>query len=86
MKVKDVVKELLKYNQEADINVISKNTPYKFSFAYGTSEGCTKENCESVSLYLENEFNMDDIIDNCHCGNDNTEFGFCPTCDTGTRV
>lgn len=37
-------------------------------------------------IKLENEFNMDDIINNCHCGNDNTEFGFCPTCDTGTIV
>ena len=43
MKVKDVVRELLKYNQEADINVISNNKPYNFSFAYGTSEGCAKE-------------------------------------------
>lgn len=53
MKVKDAIKELLKYNQDADLSVVANNTPYDFSFAYGSSEGVTKKNCDSVSLYIE---------------------------------
>lgn len=48
MKVKELKKKLEEYNPEAQVSVVVNNTPLAFSIAFGTSEGCTKENCGDV--------------------------------------
>lgn len=51
MKVKEFIKKLKEFNPEADIDVVIKSTPFEeLEFYYGTSEGCTKKNCECVSI------------------------------------
>lgn len=58
MKLKELVKKLQEYNQEAEVNVIAHNKGYKFSLTYGGGDGVTKDNCESVAFYV------DDLNDN----------------------
>ena len=52
MKVKEVIAKLLEYNQEADFEIITDGSNLEFTFVHGTAEGCTKENCSMVGLYL----------------------------------
>lgn len=53
MKVKDLVEKLEQYNPEAEMNAIADNKRWSFTLAYGNSEGCKKENCETVSIYVD---------------------------------
>ncbi len=60
MKVKDLIKQLFDYNLDADISVVAHCREEDFSsdlliffIAYGDSEGVTKENCDTVSLYVD---------------------------------
>jgi hypothetical protein len=53
MKVKDLIRKLQEYNQEAETYVIAHNKGYQFSITYGGSDGATKESCESVSFYVD---------------------------------
>ena len=56
MKVKDLIITLLDYNMEAEVQILitSEDLPhnigYDFDLSYGSSEGCTKKNCEHVSF------------------------------------
>ena len=52
MKVKDLIKSLKEYNPEADVHVVVESKPMDFEICYGSSEGCTKENAEDVSLFV----------------------------------
>ena len=53
MKVKEMIKKLEQYNPDAEMAVVANNKNQKFSIAFGSSEGCTKENCSSVSIMLD---------------------------------
>lgn len=53
MKVKDLIKELLEFNQEAEISVIVYNCLESFTLTWGDSEGSTKKSCTSVGLYVD---------------------------------
>ena len=54
MKLKDLMKQLCGYNQEADVSVIVHNKREEFSLSCGGGDGCTKENCSSVGFYVDN--------------------------------
>ncbi len=53
MKVKDVIKELLEYNMDAELSVTAHCREFKFSIAYGGSEGVEKHNTKSVNFYVD---------------------------------
>jgi len=53
MKLKELIDQLSEFNPEADVNVIVDNYVYDFSLTWGMSEGSEKENCESVSFYVD---------------------------------
>lgn len=53
MKVREVIKELMDYNMDADVSVIAHNKEYKFSFSYGSSEDVQKHNADTVSFYVD---------------------------------
>ena len=53
MKVKELLEKLSEYNLEADISIVLNNSARDFEICYGTSEGCTKENCDEVNLYVK---------------------------------
>lgn len=55
MKVKDLIEELKKYNQEAELSVISDYKKQDFSITFGDSEGESKETATSVNFYLLNQ-------------------------------
>ena len=56
-KTRDVIKTLLDYNPDADVEVVINNKGYDFSFSWGSSDGVTKANCDIVSLFVD-EFNI----------------------------
>lgn len=53
MQVKELIIKLLDYNKEAKIDVIANNKSNEFSITFGSSEGCTKKNCDTVSFYVD---------------------------------
>lgn len=55
MKVKELIEKLKEFNPKADIDIIIDNMGYPFEIWYGTSEGVTKQNCESVSFARPDE-------------------------------
>ena len=52
MKVKELIEKLGEYNPEANFYVVVNNYPTDFEICYGTSEGCIKENCDSVDIMV----------------------------------
>ena len=52
MTVRELIKELLDYNQDAIVFVGDNlyNTP---ELTYGSAEGCTKKNCEDVGIHIK---------------------------------
>lgn len=61
MKVKDVIRELQNYNQEAEMSVIVNFKKYNFGLSFGSNEGVTRETANDVNFYV-NELNGDDEI------------------------
>ena len=56
MKVKELIKQLETYNQEAEVDVIAHNQQCDFTITYGGNEdgeGVTKNNTTSVSVYVD---------------------------------
>lgn len=53
MKVKEIIKELANYNPEAKIVVVAHCKQYNFSLSFGEAEGVEKENCQTVSFYVD---------------------------------
>jgi len=56
MKVRELIKQLETYNQEAEVDVIAHNQRCDFTIAYGSfgeGEGVTKNNTTSVSVYVD---------------------------------
>ena len=52
MKVRDVIKHLQGYNLDADFQIIDGSSPVSFEIAYGDSEDVSRENCETVKLFI----------------------------------
>ena len=53
MTVKDLITKLLDYNMNAEISVVAHYKQEEFTLSYGSSEGATKENCDTVSIYVD---------------------------------
>jgi hypothetical protein len=53
MKVKELVIKLSKYNQDAEFNIIVFNRVEEFTITFSGKDGCNKNNCNEVSLYLD---------------------------------
>jgi hypothetical protein len=53
MTVKQIRKKLEDYNEDAEFVVVVRNNPVEFEICFGNSEGVTKQNCESVCIYVE---------------------------------
>lgn len=52
MKVKELIEKLNTHNPEANFYVVVNSYPKEFEICCGYAEGCTKETCECVSLYV----------------------------------
>ena len=50
MTVRDLIKKLLDYNQDAQISPLANNKQQPFSVSYGGAEGCKKETCSFVYI------------------------------------
>ena len=53
MKLKDFLDRLSRYNLEADVKVVVGSESKEFEICYGSSEGCTPENCDSIDLFVD---------------------------------
>jgi hypothetical protein len=54
MKIRELIKQLETYNQEAKVDVIAHNQRCDFTITYGgDGEGVTKNNTTSVSVYVD---------------------------------
>lgn len=54
MKVNSLIEMLKEFNPEANVDIIVHNKGYeKFSLCWGDFEGCKKDNCDVVSLYID---------------------------------
>ena len=56
MTVKELIKELGTYNQEAEVDVIAHNKRWDFTPAFGgvnDGEGVTRDSTTAVSVYLD---------------------------------
>ena len=54
MKVKDLLKTLLDYNLEANINIVAHHKMHDFTISFGGGcEGETKADCKEVSFYVD---------------------------------
>ena len=53
MKVKELIRELLLCNLEAETAVIAHHKSYKYILSAGGSDGCDKMNCEQISFYVD---------------------------------
>lgn len=61
-KVSELIEKLGEFNQEADVDVIALNRKQEFSLCHGGYDGATKENCDSVSFYVD-ALNQSEAID-----------------------
>lgn len=53
MKVKELIEELDKYNQDADVKICVRGVPQEFEISYGVSENHTKLSCNCVTFIIE---------------------------------
>ena len=53
MKVYELIEKLNRYNPKANIGVCVNGIPKEFEICYGTSEGCTPANCDSVDFMVD---------------------------------
>jgi hypothetical protein len=51
MTVRELVNLLATYNPAAIVEVVVDNYPKPFKIYFGSSGGCTKKNCDVVSLF-----------------------------------
>lgn len=53
MTVKEIIDKLSEYNLEAKINIVVDGFDRPFTICFGSSEGVTKTNCETVDSSKE---------------------------------
>ncbi|MDC7248637.1 MAG: hypothetical protein PQJ49_01805 [Sphaerochaetaceae bacterium] len=63
--VQDLIDELVKYNPDAKVKVITNHQPHNFELTFGSSEGVTKETCEVVGIYVE-QTNKTEVHESIH--------------------
>jgi len=90
MKVRDVIKQLLDHNLDAEIGVIVHNKKEEFTLSFGGGDGATKESAGEVSFYVDSLNNQeaaktpptDDKIERCvrDCVYPNIGGGNCVNC------
>ena len=61
MTVKNLIKELLDYNMDAEVKVIAHCQKYDYSITIGGSEGVEKNNTKEVSFYVDELCNNENI-------------------------
>jgi len=61
MTVRDLIKELLDYNPNAQIYPIANNSTQPFSISFG-GVGCKKENCSFVCIECD-ELNQHEAVE-----------------------
>jgi hypothetical protein len=52
MKVKEMIEYLQRFNPDAQIFSKIEYSAYPPRLSFGTKEGCTRENCDSVFIYV----------------------------------
>ena len=52
MTVKEIIKELSRYNENADFEIVVNGCPQDFEICYGYSDGCTPANCECIHFMV----------------------------------
>lgn len=55
MLVKEMIEYLSQFNPEAKVYSLIEHTPFSRRFAFGSSEGCTMQNCGEVFIYVKDE-------------------------------
>ena len=55
MIVKELIKELMDFNQLADVKVIALGNTHLFKIGWGTKKNSIKEDCDMVMLSVENK-------------------------------
>ncbi len=53
MKLIELIGRLTEYNPQAEVEVIAHNHSIPFSLCHGGGDGCTKQNCDTVSFYVD---------------------------------
>ena len=53
MTVKDLIEKLEQYDPTAEMVATAHNKDQTFSLCHGEDDGCTKDDCDSVSIYLD---------------------------------
>lgn len=53
MKVKEILKELSRCNENAEFGVVVNSYQKDFEICFGGTEGCTRENCDCVNLMVD---------------------------------
>lgn len=53
MKVKEIIKELSKYNEEAEFYIVVNGEKKPSEICYGGGDGCTPESCQSVVFMVD---------------------------------
>lgn len=53
MNVKELIQKLQEYNPDALVDIVVHNRSQEFSICFGSSDGVTKEYCDSVSFYVD---------------------------------
>jgi hypothetical protein len=53
MNIRELIKKLLDYNLDAEVNVIAHNKEYDYSITFGGAEGVEKHNANEVSFYVD---------------------------------
>ena len=53
MTVKEIIDKLNEYNLDAKFNIVVDGFDKPFEICFGSSEGVTKTNCETVDLMVD---------------------------------
>jgi hypothetical protein len=52
MKVKEIIKRLQGFNEEAEFIIVNGSTPVGFRVSFGSAEGVTPETAQDVCLFI----------------------------------
>ena len=55
MKNRDLIKKLLEFNMDAEVEILALNKAFPFTIAWGGAEGISKENSGSINFYIEDD-------------------------------
>ena len=55
VKNRDLIKKLLEFNMDAEVEILALNKAFPFTIAWGGAEGISKENSGSINFYIEDD-------------------------------